>query len=208
MRYARLALRGVGGMADADGSNPSARKGVRVRIPHPPPSPFENEGACSVLESAKPTHGLSPPHSSHIRTRVTSSEKVKREKHMQRSPPARRTTLGGPSLESSAGARRAPPSQGHFTDSARLSTSARQQATTAKETEGAGRSLVAQAPEPSRVRRRANTKRPARRQVLVFAGAGTRIRTGDLPLTRRLLYQLSYAGEGGEFIRSNRWFAP
>ena len=25
-------------------------------------------------------------------------------------------------------------------------------------------------------------------------GAGTRIRTGDLPLTRRLLYQLSYAG--------------
>ena len=27
-------------------------------------------------------------------------------------------------------------------------------------------------------------------------GAGTRIRTGDLPLTRRLLYQLSYAGVG------------
>jgi hypothetical protein len=26
------------------------------------------------------------------------------------------------------------------------------------------------------------------------SGAGTRIRTGDLPLTRRLLYQLSYAG--------------
>jgi hypothetical protein len=25
-------------------------------------------------------------------------------------------------------------------------------------------------------------------------GADTRIRTGDLPLTRRLLYQLSYAG--------------
>src|SRR3546814_18990442 len=25
-------------------------------------------------------------------------------------------------------------------------------------------------------------------------GAGTRVRTGDLPLTRRLLYQLSYAG--------------
>ena len=27
-------------------------------------------------------------------------------------------------------------------------------------------------------------------------GADTRIRTGDLPLTRRLLYQLSYAGTG------------
>ena len=30
----------------------------------------------------------------------------------------------------------------------------------------------------------------------VPVGAGTRIRTGDLPLTRRLLYQLSYAGNG------------
>ncbi len=29
--------------------------------------------------------------------------------------------------------------------------------------------------------------------------AGTRIRTGDLPLTRRLLYQLSYAGTGRAF---------
>lgn len=28
----------------------------------------------------------------------------------------------------------------------------------------------------------------------IGTGAGTRIRTGDLPLTRRLLYQLSYAG--------------
>lgn len=32
-------------------------------------------------------------------------------------------------------------------------------------------------------------------------GAGTRIRTGDLPLTRRLLYQLSYAGEGRRIAR-------
>jgi hypothetical protein len=31
------------------------------------------------------------------------------------------------------------------------------------------------------------------------SGAGTRIRTGDLPLTRRLLYQLSYAGMGRAF---------
>ena len=30
--------------------------------------------------------------------------------------------------------------------------------------------------------------------LLLKDGAGTRIRTGDLPLTRRLLYQLSYAG--------------
>ncbi len=30
-------------------------------------------------------------------------------------------------------------------------------------------------------------------------GADTRIRTGDLPLTRRLLYQLSYAGMPGAF---------
>src|SRR3546814_15592625 len=29
-------------------------------------------------------------------------------------------------------------------------------------------------------------------------GAGTRVRTGDLPLTRRLLYQLSYAGVRSE----------
>ncbi|SON89493.1 hypothetical protein XAP412_730020 [Xanthomonas phaseoli pv. phaseoli] len=32
-------------------------------------------------------------------------------------------------------------------------------------------------------------------------GADTRIRTGDLPLTRRLLYQLSYAGEGRRVAR-------
>ena len=32
--------------------------------------------------------------------------------------------------------------------------------------------------------------------VLEESGADTRIRTGDLPLTRRLLYQLSYAGKG------------
>src|SRR3546814_11125303 len=29
-------------------------------------------------------------------------------------------------------------------------------------------------------------------------GAGTRVRTGDLPLTRRLLYQLRYAGRSEE----------
>ena len=35
--------------------------------------------------------------------------------------------------------------------------------------------------------------------VAIGSGAGTRIRTGDLPLTRRLLYQLSYAGMGRAF---------
>ena len=32
---------------------------------------------------------------------------------------------------------------------------------------------------------------------ICFYGAGTRDRTGHLPLTRRLLYQMSYAGAGG-----------
>ena len=36
---------------------------------------------------------------------------------------------------------------------------------------------------------------PRKRAFLFSSGAGNRIRTGDLPLTRRLLYQLSYTGE-------------
>lgn len=35
-----------------------------------------------------------------------------------------------------------------------------------------------------------------------YAGAGSRTRTRDLPLTRRLLYQLSYAGRGAMIPRS------
>jgi hypothetical protein len=36
-------------------------------------------------------------------------------------------------------------------------------------------------------------------QAFDFTGAGTRSRTRDLLITNQLLYQLSYAGEGGGF---------
>jgi hypothetical protein len=42
-------------------------------------------------------------------------------------------------------------------------------------------------------------KRLASLQAFDDAGAGTRIRTGDLLITNQLLYQLSYAGEGEGF---------